>query len=160
MPRGVIIEYSVQQNAGIISGQDGARYYFQGDQWKVQDSFPTKGMSVDFIPNEQWAFEIYLIQNPSPAKDRDCNKMAAGLFAIFLGCLGVHKFYMGNQTMGIIYLLASVFGLIACGVPTMVIGVISIIEGIIYLGMTQDEFHVKYILSQSQSITKPPTLSN
>ena len=33
------------------------------------------------------------------------SRVAAGIFAILLGDLGVHKFYMGKIGMGILYLL-------------------------------------------------------
>ena len=33
------------------------------------------------------------------------NKTTAGILAILLGCLGIHKFYLGNNKGGIIYLM-------------------------------------------------------
>lgn len=63
------------------------------------------------------------------------NKMVAGILAIFLGGLGVHKFYLGKIGMGFLYL-------IFCwtGIPA----IIAFIEGIIYLVMNQREFDIKY----------------
>ena len=57
-------------------------------------------------------------------------KLAAGLLAIFLGSFGVHKFVLGYNTAGLIMLLVTV---LTCGVAGFVMGVIGIIEGIIYL---------------------------
>ena len=52
------------------------------------------------------------------------NRVAAAILAIFLGDLGIHKFYMGKIGQGILYL-------VFCwtGIPAIV----GIIEGIIYL---------------------------
>jgi len=63
------------------------------------------------------------------------NKMAAALLAIFLGGLGVHKFYLGQTTMGIIYLLF-------CW--TAIPLIVGFIEGIIYLTMSDQAFNEKY----------------
>ena len=64
------------------------------------------------------------------------SKVAAGLFAILLGSLGVHKFYLGKIGLGILYL-------VFCwtGVP----GIIGLIEGILYLTKTDEEFQSKYV---------------
>lgn len=63
------------------------------------------------------------------------NKIAAGILAIFLGGFGIHKFYLGQAGMGILYLLFCWSGI------TEVIG---IIEGIIYLCMSDEDFAAKY----------------
>lgn len=63
------------------------------------------------------------------------NKLAAGLFAILLGSLGIHKFYLGQIGWGIVYILFC-----WTGIP----GVIGIIEGIIYLTMSDEAFCEKY----------------
>jgi hypothetical protein len=61
--KGTILDYTVQNNTGIISGDDGHRYSFQGAQWKETAKFPTKGMRVDFTPQDETATAIYLIQD-------------------------------------------------------------------------------------------------
>jgi hypothetical protein len=66
--RGTILDYTVQTNAGIISGNDGHRYSFQGADWKETGKFPTKGMVVDFEPQSGNANAIYLVQDISGTK--------------------------------------------------------------------------------------------
>ncbi len=74
------------------------------------------------------------------------NKMAAGLLGIFLGCFGIHKFYLGYNKEAIIMLAISLgAGLVTCGAATGVMSVIGLIEGIIYLTKPDEEFEQLYI---------------
>ncbi len=63
------------------------------------------------------------------------SKLAAGLFALFLGGLGIHKFYLGRIGWGIVYL-------VFCW--TCIPAIIGIIEGILLLTMSQSDFNRKY----------------
>ncbi len=65
----------------------------------------------------------------------ESKKVVAGILAILLGSLGVHKFYLGYTTPGIIQL---VLGL--CGIG----GIIGLIEGIIYLTKSDEDFVSTY----------------
>lgn len=69
-------------------------------------------------------------------------KLAAGLCAILVGAFGVHKFILGYTTEGIIMLLITV---LTCGLGAMVTGVIALIEGIIYLTKSDEEFVRTYV---------------
>ena len=73
-------------------------------------------------------------------------KLAAGLLGIFLGAFGIHKFLLGYTTPGIIMLVVTlVGGVLTCGVASGVMGVIGLIEGIIYLTKTTAEFQAEYL---------------
>ncbi|HJZ93542.1 MAG TPA: TM2 domain-containing protein [Gemmataceae bacterium] len=63
-------------------------------------------------------------------------KMVAGILAILLGWAGAHRFYLGDTTGGIIRILLN----LVC-----VAGIIGIIEGIIYLTKSDEEFQKVYI---------------
>lgn len=69
-------------------------------------------------------------------------KIVAGICGILLGGLGVHKFILGYTTEGIIMLLVT---LLTCGMGWMVMGVIGLVEGIMYLTKTDEEFVSAYI---------------
>jgi len=73
-------------------------------------------------------------------------KLAAGLTGIFLGAFGVHKFILGYTKPAIIMLVVSLAGgVVTCGVASFVMGVIGLIEGIIYLTKTNEEFETTYL---------------
>ncbi len=72
-------------------------------------------------------------------------KLAAGIVAILLGSLGIHKFLLGYTTQGIIMLLISI---LSCGILAVVPSVIGIVEGIIYLTKSDEDFVKTYIQGQ------------
>ena len=77
--------------------------------------------------------------------------VAAGLLAIFLGFLGVHKFYLGYSVQGFIMLAISVIGgPLLFGLPFGVMWVIAIVEGVIYLMKSQTEFEKIYVYSKRE----------
>ncbi|BAU13321.1 TM2 domain-containing protein [Leptolyngbya sp. NIES-3755] len=73
-------------------------------------------------------------------------KIAAGICAILLGYLGIHKFILGYTTEEIIALVVSlVGGVVTCGIAALVMMIIGIVEGVIYLTKTDEEFVNTYI---------------
>lgn len=70
-------------------------------------------------------------------------KLVAGLLGILLGGFGVHKFYLGMPTPGIITLVLTV---VTCGIG----GIIGLIEGIIYLTKSDADFYQQYIVEKKQ----------
>jgi TM2 domain-containing membrane protein YozV len=64
-------------------------------------------------------------------------KIAAGVCAILIGGIGVHKFILGYTKEGIIQIILSV---VSCGI----LGIIPLIEGIIYLTKSDQEFYDTY----------------
>ncbi len=75
-------------------------------------------------------------------------KLAAGLCGILLGGLGVHKFIMGYKNEGIIMLAIYVGGILLCGIPSLVISIIGIVEGVTYLTKSDEEFAQTYIYNR------------
>jgi TM2 domain-containing membrane protein YozV len=64
-------------------------------------------------------------------------KIMAGVLALLIGSLGIHKFILGYTKEGIIQIVISVF---TCGIG----GIIPFIEGIIYLTKSDEEFYNTY----------------
>ncbi len=74
-------------------------------------------------------------------------KIPAGICGILLGALGVHKFILGYTMQGIIMLLVTLLGGILV-LPAMIMGVIGLIEGILYLVKSDEEFVNTYITNK------------
>ncbi len=99
-------------------------------------------------------------QDPAPAaapaaapsaasKEANSKKVAAGICGILLGWLGIHKFILGYTTEGVIMLLIGTIGsIITLGLAGFAIGIIGLIEGIIYLTKTDDEFQSTYMANK------------
>lgn len=149
--KGQILDYSVQSNTGTITGSDGNRYSFNGSEWKGS-GVPGRGMSVDFAADGNQAKGVYLALGTSTAKSKD--KMAAGLLGIFLGGLGIHKFYLGFTGPGLVFLLVNTVGFaitwLFLFIPNIVLGVIGLVEGIIYITKTDEEFEQQYVVEKKQ----------
>jgi TM2 domain-containing membrane protein YozV len=82
-------------------------------------------------------------------------KLAAGLTGILLGSFGVHKFILGYQQEGFILLgvtlVAWVVAIVTCGIGTPLVlipSVIGLIEGIMYLTKSDEEFVQTYIIGK------------
>ncbi|MEN6449923.1 MAG: DUF4339 domain-containing protein [Thermoguttaceae bacterium] len=71
------------------------------------------------------------------------NRVVACLLALFLGGLGVHKFYLGQTAWGMVYLLATILLCWTIIVP-VVIGIVCLIEGICYLTYSDSDFARRY----------------
>ena len=74
------------------------------------------------------------------------SKVAAGVLGILLGWLGIHKFYLGYTKQGVIMLVVTlVVGTITCGAVASIMWIIGLIEGIIYLTKSDEEFEEIYV---------------
>lgn len=70
---------------------------------------------------------------PITSNDGRKSKLAAGLFGIFLGSLGVHNFYLGYTMKGVIQLILLILGFITCGITSAIAGIWGLVEGILIL---------------------------
>lgn len=77
------------------------------------------------------------MSNPAASK-----KIPAGICGILLGALGIHKFILGYTKEGVIMLLVT---LLTLGFGGFVMGIIGLIEGIMYLIKPDDEFVATYV---------------
>ena len=107
-------------------------------EWKPVSSFPELVAELRSAPPTIGT----IAPPPALSNPRASNKIAAGVCGIILGGFGVHKFILGYTGAGLIMLLAS---LLSCGVATGVMHIIGLVEGIVYLTKTDDEFVRLYV---------------
>ena len=135
--KGQILDYSIQSNSGVISGDDQNRYQFSGSAWRGQNA-PVRGQKVDFtIDATGQANEIYVLSSTSvfPTQVGDKNRIVAAILAFFLGGFGIHKFYLGQIGLGILYLIFF---------WTFIPALVAFIEFFIYLCTSDEDFARKY----------------
>ncbi len=93
----------------------------------------------------------YSATQPTPAQVvTNKSRVTAGILGIFLGGLGIHKFYLGYNTAGIIMLVIWLFGYLLGGIPTGIIGIIGLIEGIMYLTKSDRDFYEIYVAHKKE----------
>ncbi|HXC36365.1 MAG TPA: NINE protein [Candidatus Acidoferrales bacterium] len=102
-------------------------------EWKPLISFPEFSGDFNLAPPPV---------SGSTHNPRASNKIPAGVCAILLGCLGVHKFILGYTGAGLIMLLLTI---LSCGILWPILHIFGIIEGIIYLCKSDDEFVRVYV---------------
>lgn len=68
-------------------------------------------------------------------------KIVAGILGILIGGLGIHKFYLGYTKEGIIQIVIT---FVTCGAGAF----LGLIEGIIYLTKSDDEFVSTYVVGR------------
>jgi len=74
-------------------------------------------------------------------------KILAGVLGIVIGSLGIHKFVLGYTKAGLIMLLVTV---LTCGLGAIVMGVIGIVEGIMYLTKSDQQFYDTYVVNKKE----------
>lgn len=116
------------------NAQQGGQYYYNGQPNTQQPNYQYQQQDMNYNPQQT---------NTEPTKE----KIVAGLLAILIGTLGIHKFYLGYTKSGIIMLLVS---LLTFGVGAPVMAVISLIEGILYLTKSDAEFYQTYVQNKKE----------
>jgi len=79
--------------------------------------------------------------NIIPKSSEESKRVLTGILAIILGPFGIHKFILGYTKQGIILLAITV---VTCGIGAALTSLIGLIEGIIYLTKSDEEFVYMY----------------
>ncbi len=115
---------------------------FAGDAKEKAGEFAeeAKETAKEFADNAKEAFDKTSGEN---------KKILAGVLAILLGSLGIHKFILGYNKEGIIMLVVTLLiGAFTCGIGASLMGIVGLIEGIIYLTKSDEEFYNTYQVGQ------------
>lgn len=95
-----------------------------------------RGKAKEFTNEANEAFEKISGNN---------KKVLAGILAILLGGFGIHKFVLGYTKEGIILLIATVLlSLLSFGFLGFLVWVFTVIEGLIYLTKSDEDFYNTY----------------
>lgn len=95
-----------------------------------------RGKAKEFTNEANEAFEKISGNN---------KKVLAGILAILLGGFGIHKFVLGYTKEGIILLAATVvLSLLSFGFLGFLVWVFTVIEGLIYLTKSDEDFYNTY----------------
>lgn len=131
---------------------------FRGDQGQAQpppQQPPQQGyQQPGYQQPPQQGYQQPGYQQPYPPASNDIfangpsgkSRGIAGLLAIFVGCLGIHYFYLNKTTPGIVCLLVSLLGGgLTCGSVAGIVAVLTLVQGILMMTMSQEEFERKYV---------------
>jgi TM2 domain-containing membrane protein YozV len=127
-------------------GYDSSKSSFDNAAENAKESFNDAANSAQNSANE-------FKQNFNQTMNQDNKKVLAGILGIFFGGIGVHKFILGYNAEGFILLGITLISIplmcIIIGVFTIYIPVlIGLIEGIIYLTKSDEEFYHMYQLNK------------
>ncbi len=122
-------------------GQGGQRWW-DGTQWGEAAPAATPMAPSMAPPAPPWGTWTWADGSPIdvaslPPYEQN-KKLVAGLLGIFLGGFGVHKFVLGYTNEGIIQIVATV---LTCGIASL----LALVEGIIYLTKSDQEFYWTYV---------------
>lgn len=93
--------------------------------------------------------DLRFLEAPQKEDSLTCRQKAS-LLAIFLGALGVHKFYLGHLAEGCVHITLTLASLAAAFVvdswlPLVVVMLFSAIEGVIYVSRSEEQFVRDYL---------------
>jgi TM2 domain-containing membrane protein YozV len=80
-------------------------------------------------------------ENGNSIPKQSSKRVVAGILGILLGEFGIHKFILGYTKEGFLQIILSI---LTCGIG----GLIGVIEGIIYLTKTDEEFVYIYQINK------------
>lgn len=72
-------------------------------------------------------------------------RILSGWCALLLGAFGLHKYILGRNTQGTIVLVATIA---TCGIAAPVLWILGLVEGIVYLTRTNEQFHRQYVVKK------------
>ena len=128
------------------------------------DVDPTQGGMETNCPSCNGRFQIPVAVansygkagSPSSVQDFAGKKIAAGICGILLGGFGVHKFILGFNTAGAImlsvYVICGILGacLVVPILGSIAMQIIGLVEGIIYLTKSDEQFYQTYAIEKKE----------
>ena len=140
---GTIIAYEAARGVGLIAPEEG------GDTvgFRVEDVDVPKHLDVgeavvySVEVGDWFANRVAILSAPRATRSR----FIAAFLAIFGGVLGLQKFYLGYHGTGLMILLLVLFFWWLALLPILAAAGLGVIEGIIYLAMSNETFERRYL---------------
>ncbi len=107
----------------------------------AQQTYNPYGPKNNYTPQGNFS-PAFLANDAFAAGPSGSSRGVAALLALFLGSMGVHYFYLGKTTAGIVMLACT---LLSCGILGSVTGVLGLAQGIYMLVISNMEFYNKYV---------------
>jgi phage shock protein PspC (stress-responsive transcriptional regulator) len=90
--KGKLLDFSIADGKGLISGDDGNRYTFLSKEWKAR-AHPVAGARVDFDVDGKTAVGVYVDDDIPPAKSSGPAKLDERYSSLY--CSSDEKFLFG-----------------------------------------------------------------
>jgi len=135
-------QYTTQERVARVKcpycGTETSVSYAQQEQQEAQQQYAYNNPTTGSASN---AFDNVFANGPS-GKSRGI----AGLLAILLGFIGLHYFYLNKTTAGVVFLIITI---LSCGILGTLVWLVSVIQGVLFFTMTQEEFEQKWVYSNN-----------
>lgn len=140
---GTIIAYEAARGVGLIAPEAG------GDPvgFRVEDVDVPKCLNLgeaviySVEVGDWFANRVAILSAPRATRSR----IIAALLAIFGGVLGLQKIYLGYPWIGILIIVMTVCFWWLALVPVLAAAGLGVIEGLIYLTMSDEKFERRYL---------------
>ena len=130
-------QYSTQEKVSRV------KCPYCGAETNVSYSEQETNRWQEFYDQQRAAGPIDSVFNNGPSGK---SRGIAGLLAILMGWCGLHYFYLGKNSAGVLFLLIAI---LSCGILATITTIISIIQGVLFFTSTQEEFEQKWVYTPS-----------
>lgn len=102
---GTIQSYDTKSQTGVLKSE-GEFYAFHIDDWQ-DEVLPDEGDEVKFEEKDGEIYTVSLVGPYYSQVDPVKSRIIAGLLGLGLGAFGMHRFYLGYYTMGVVQLIVT-----------------------------------------------------
>ncbi len=141
---GHIHSYDTYRGVGLIAPDDGTLLGFRVEDVNAPKAI-APGRRVSFRMDDHVDYVYRVAVEGAPRLER--SRITATLLAMLGGVFGLQKFYLGYSSLGVAILLISVGFAWTAVAPLATIGV-GLIEGLIYLTMSDEKFERRYLVGR------------
>ncbi len=140
------VKYSSQRLSSVVCSKCN-REYTTGDATEKKNTINLEEENT-FSQRQSYSSrqEYHDSSNVFSAGPSGKSRGVAALLAILIGALGIHYFYVGKNTAGIICLVLT---LCSCGWAATLLSIMGIIQGILMFTMSEEDFENRYVYTQS-----------